>query len=575
MTANLYNYFSGLQVSSTEIANAESLAQSVLAARYPDMDFREGTGLRDLVIRPSATLMALLQKALGFYFSQNTLQGVDNTTPQEFVDQLLSNWFLTRRSGSNSIINARLYFAKQKVVSIPLGVYFSTDGTLKFYPTTSISLPSSSLIFDSSSNEFYLDIDLVSESVGPSYNISSGSLLYFSNFDPYFLHAEINYLSQISIDTESNVDFVARAGTAISTRNLVNLPSIISNLNQAFPLLTRIFPKGAGDVEMVRDKILVNVPYDGGTTPTWIHNGGKVDTYCYGGLSTTNVQLTADPTGKVSLTGPIYKFVRSSVSLGEADTILYSESFNVINTNTYTVSVPSIRVSSNVGTVTAVNHGFDVGRTITISGSSNEGLNGSFRITGIPSADTFTIVTTAGDMISNNTHMTAQYIIPEYDVGFSSRQELLLDFGIGNAGGTVSFDVWYFEGVSGIQNYLEDPSNKVLCSDNLCRGFNMYSLRVSVLAYNSPAPDSNQVLSITNTYVNSLSSGQPFVISDLQTAIMNLGYSGIKTPIDVSFTYYTRDLLTPTVGVITDILDPNDSTAIFVVDSVYTSSTTI
>ena len=126
-TANLDSYFPGLQVTDLEVAQAELLAQQILEAKFPDTDFREGTAIRDLVVRPSATILAIVNKAITFYFSQNTIQGADNATSQDFIDKILSNWFLARKQGSQSVINARLFFAKQKSVSLVQSVYFSTD----------------------------------------------------------------------------------------------------------------------------------------------------------------------------------------------------------------------------------------------------------------------------------------------------------------------------------------------------------------------------------------------------------------------------------------------------------------
>src|SRR4051812_41768350 len=192
--ADLYSILPGTQVSDNEILEAELVAIQILQAKYPDTDLREGTGLRDLVIRPAATLLALVNKSLVFYYVQNTLAGVNDDTPQDLVDKIMSNWFLTRKSGTKAVINARLFFARQKDVSLTTDVFFSTDGTLKYFPLSNISVPSASLTFDAFANEYYFDMELTAESEGEDYNISSGSLLYFSNFDPYFLRAEINFL---------------------------------------------------------------------------------------------------------------------------------------------------------------------------------------------------------------------------------------------------------------------------------------------------------------------------------------------------------------------------------------------
>lgn len=258
--ADLYSVLPGLQPSSQDVLEAELLAKQILETKYPTLDLREGTGLRDLLIRPLAVFVALTRNGLDYLLSQNTLSTVDDTTPSDLVDSILSNWFLTRKIGTQSVISARIYFSRRKNVAVSTDIYFSTDNTLKFYPSDSYTFSSDSLVYDSYSNEYYVDVDLNAEKEGSAYNIGSGSLLYFSNFDPYFLRAEINYLKEASIESESNTQFISRAKTAISTRNLINDPSIDSNLKEEFNYIDRLVTVGMGDTDMVRDKIKAVFP---------------------------------------------------------------------------------------------------------------------------------------------------------------------------------------------------------------------------------------------------------------------------------------------------------------------------
>jgi hypothetical protein len=253
--ADLYSILPGLTPTSDQIQQAELLAVQTLQAQYPDLDLRTGTAVRDLVIQPTAFMMALLEQALNYYFENNTIAGITNDTPSTILDEILSNWFLTRNLGTYAVISVRLYFARQKNVVLSSSTYFSPDNNLLYYPTASTTIPAASMSYDNNLNEWYVDVQLQAASQGTSYNLSSGNLLYFSNFDPYFLSASINYLVTASIAGETNAQFINRASTAISTRNLINNPSIISNLEAEFNYLTQVVPIGYGDPEMVRDQI--------------------------------------------------------------------------------------------------------------------------------------------------------------------------------------------------------------------------------------------------------------------------------------------------------------------------------
>jgi hypothetical protein len=436
---------------------------------------------------------------------------------------------------------------------------------------------------------------------------------------------------------------------AISTRNLINVPSISTNLMDYFSALDGVKSVGFGDAEMTRDQIKVLVP--GVTDPVWIHNGGCVDVYCRTPVASSIVQLTTDNTGKVKLTGAIYKFERSLVTGGNSDDTLpsylskpvtsitssgttatvtctahgyatgtkvtimgagpagYNGEFVITNTgaNTFTytlastltspatgtitanVPVPftwansyvlstvptSITRTGSVATVTSANHGLMIGDRVNVSGANQVQYNGTFVVTDVPTRDTFcykvdsSAVTPAGGVLS------FKYVDRQNDVGFSDRQSITVDFGGTYANQTVSFTLYHHNNIDGYQGYLSDANKRVLCGDLLARGFNLTMLDLVITAYNGPSPDAQECNDVTIAYLASLSPGQPFVMADLLAKLYEAGITTIKTPVDITYTKYWNDLLGPTTGTITDVLDPADTCNIFVVNSMETDNQAI
>lgn len=798
--SNLYSVISGITPTSSEIVEAQLLAKQILQAQYPDLDLRTGTALADLVLTPNAFLLALINKGLNYYFAQNTIAGITDDTDQDILNAVLSNWFLTRNLGTYAVISARLYFARQKNVTLSSNVFFSPDNTLMYFPQATVTINSAAMSYDSSQNEYYFDINLQAAAQGTQYNLASGSLLYFSNFDPYFLHAEINFLVDSSTSGETNSEFISRASTAISTRNLINNPSIISNLQQTFNYLDRVVPIGMGDPEMIRDQIqaifnpetprlLINLSsvgtlatatlpdhgwftgqivtltgsnptsYNGTysitvvdtntftyvlsgdaavvtgfptvqsvTNPVLLHNGGMVDIYCDDSLATSIVQLTTDAAGVASLTGPVYSFSRSEISGGSiADTIPYQanvaissstlnasggyiniastghglttgtdvaisglvqtltvsaitctnlvvsatvtahglstgtsvvvagvtpvqycgtftvtvvdantlsyvvpanipttgsgsvmtmtnptlvgtfpitvlgpNSFNILigtlwanavttgtlvvsynviytatNTNLQSLTIETMVCSGTTVTVTIPNHGLTVNRYITIAGATPTSYNGQWLISDVVNSNqfTFTVPSTIGSAAGGS--MTATSVIPWYDYGFSSDQAISISFGTGYANSTASFQINYFGNVDSVQTYLTDPTNRVICANVIARGFNFYQLDVGVVAYNGPAPDQNLVQTTLQTYLQALGTGAILIVSDLVSALSVAGVTNIQSPPSITYTKYTRDLITPITGTITDYLDPNDRTNIFILGTVTTATANV
>lgn len=645
---DLFSYMPGIELTQNELLNAELLTYQILSAKFPDLDLREGTALRDMVLRPSATLLAMVNKALVFYFVQNSLDGVNDQTPQVFVDKLMSNWFITRLQGNRSIVNARLFFAKSKSIGLPADIFFSPDNVLKFYPTSSVSFSSDQLTYDSGSNEYYVDVDLVADKSGVLYNITSGSLIYFSNFDPYFLHAEINFLKQTAEDVESNSAFIERTKTAISTRNLINSPSITSKLLEDFSLIDQVTTFGFGDTEMVRDLIKILVP--GVADPIWVHDGGKVDIFCRVPLASAILQLTTDSQGKINLTGSIYKFSRSSISGGVLDDTVpfyeskvisslvsvagvatatcsghgytsgtsitiqgslngYNGTYTITSTgaNTFTfpvavglatpstgaataniptafsttdafqTSLPITSLIQAAGTATATlaNHGLTMGERFTVSGAAQAAYNGTFEVLSAPTKDTITFQVPSGTTSPATGTILATFVDRRNEVGFSNRQDLILDFGVGQANKTASFIVYFHQNIDGIQAYLESPDKRVICADYLARGHNLTELTIEITGYNSIAPSSALASTVIIAYLASLNPGQPFIMADLLSKLYTAGITTIKTPLDISYIKYWNDNLGTTSGTIVDVLNPEDTKNIFILGSVTTTSASI
>lgn len=370
MATDLYSVISGLEVTPDEILQAEMMAEKILEAKFPDLDLRQGTGLRDLVIRPGATLLALVNKALVYYYSQRSISDVTDSTPTEIVDKVLSNWFMERKAGKKSVVSARLYFATKKNVYVGTESFFSPDNKKKFYPVTSYTIPSGSLTYDSFSGEYFYDIDLSADTEGPDYDLTSGSLLYFSNFDPYFLRGEINYLKEISAVTETNTKFLERAKTAVSTRNLINIPSVKNRIAEDLDYVKVCTPIGFGEEEMMRDLVKVYNPIS--ESGTQIHIGGKTDIYAKLDLQTSVIQFPSNSNGDVLIPGAYYEVSRSTYSGGSSDDTL---------PKTYEVVVQSLTQSGGVATLTALSHGAVPGSKVAISDAVPSGYNGSHVVT--------------------------------------------------------------------------------------------------------------------------------------------------------------------------------------------------
>jgi hypothetical protein len=652
--ADLYSVITGIEPDQQDIIEAELLAKQIVEANFPDMDLREGTAARDLVLRPAAFILALCKKGSDYYFAQNTLAGIDDTSSTEIVDSLLGNLFLERNTGSYAVINVRLYFARQKSVSLSTATSFSTDGSLTYFPATAMTLPQTALQYDSYQNEWYVDVDLVASEKGTDYNLSSGSLLYFSNFDPYFLHAEINYLSQSSTASETNTQFISRASTAISTRNLINKPSIDSILRQTFNTLNRVTSIGAGDTECYRDQVLIrgattligtslscyfnstattvtvylpghslfnsalvsieetsglfplvilrapitvvdsntftlpvpfSIPYrtlascrvSSVDMDIYAHQGGAVDIFCAETVSSKVYQYTLDTNGVCQVIGPVYSISRSSVSGGSSeDTVATGVSFSVDNPYKLTQSCTIAVNTDGTLLVSASNLPVKVGRTVKLAGWPSISATQLVEVSSILSDTSFIAGKGFGStVIGTGLTPTLSFVDPKHDVGFSERQALNVSFGALNAGKTVTLELGYFPQTESVQGYLDLSDSRVLCGDYLARGYDVYLLDITAVSYIAPAPGTGAIQLALDTYLKTLGAGSELILSDLVASLTSAGIEGLKTPLGVTYNYYSKDVIGHTSGVIVDVIKPISPTSIFLVNSVTTSLGTV
>jgi hypothetical protein len=507
MAQDLFQVLDGLQVSDAEIREAEIFSVNYLQPLYPDLDLREGTALRDTSIRAAATLLALARKGFTYYFTINSLANVTDETPVETVDALMSNYFLNRKAGSNSKLVARLYFAISKNVTISSSLFFSTNNEQFFFPVETVSSTADSLEYDSSRQQYYLDVDLESESAGDEYNIESGQILFFSTFDPFFVGGDILFLKERSITTETNTQFVNRAGSAISTRNLINQPSIEERILETFNFFSNVTSVGMGETEMVRDLVTVRA----GTPPEFvkIHIGGHVDVYVQSQVEVIEEQFTIDD----SINGFIL----------EGD---YSPVFDIERVPGSTDTIP-----------------FDTEDEV-------EGFD--------------SVITTIRYAIAlENYSPLGEPIEPRHDLGLSSKQRVIIKLldseGYSNnhfIGGTATFRMKRVTGLQSLQSFFDNSLSRVLCADLLARSYELYIVSPDIRTHGLTDVGVFTADLYVRKYIDSLAPGEPFVISELLEVLSrDAGIEGIVTPVNVPYTLVKKNL-EEEAGTVDSIISP-------------------
>lgn len=494
MATDIFSRIEGLVLGKEDLLEAELFAQQYLEDAFPSYDFRQGTSLRDMTVRPNALILALINKALKNYYDESDVLNMTNATDNDLVDRKLSNLFITRRMGTKAVISTRLYFTfpagNPATLSIPSSAYFSTDNILKYYPeSTTVVRPITDtpiegnyyFKYDSGEGMWYVDIPMKAEVPSNDYNLEDGELLYFTLFSPYFIRGIVLSLVETAITAESNTDMVKRAYTSISTRNLINIPSIEARLLDNFNFIRNVYVVGLGNDYLYRDLIDVADAVDPQIIRTY-HRGSMVDVLVDTDIAVSKVQLTTDGDGRIYLSGPIYQISRATGPTSDTIEIDSEYTVSIENSTTYDEdSVPSD---------------------------------------------------------------------PELDVGLSSRQRTVIEFSATDTYQTATFDLKVFTGLNSIQEYFNSDKNRVVVADYLARTFEPVFIDVHINTHGA-APDisknaGKEVIASVRTsvqeYIRSIPNGGTLYVSSIIDAIISSGHTDIVMPITVSATLFNRNM---------------------------------
>jgi len=247
---------------------AEAVLVDLTRAAYPSLDLRRGTVLRDLLIRPAASVYALNTDRLTELQNKMSLVtlSTDETADPSDVDAILANFGVERNTGNKAtgpvmvrVDAARDYVLAENFRFITLdGLVFLTTRpyTVRLDPDTTAG--DIQLYRSDDGTYYYFVIDLIAETEGAQYSISQGTALDAGNTLFGFVAGEAYSDFSGGVDEESIQEVLARLPAAVSYRALESRTSIDAKLREYFEdtavRIQSISSQGYGDRTQLRDK---------------------------------------------------------------------------------------------------------------------------------------------------------------------------------------------------------------------------------------------------------------------------------------------------------------------------------
>lgn len=239
-----------------------------------DIDTRPTSALYDLVIIPLSLIYASIKAEIDYIMISRSISNAEYL-PDDEMDLLASNLFITRRSGTLSKGVVYYYFSEPIDTTIPKGAQIESEDGLIFIVDEAVIISHGAMSVNMSYGMYYLSVNVTAAGYGEEYNLAAEKIIRSIFSVPNAIKVTNPNAIAGGGERESNVQMAERMRTAITSRNLITKRSINTTLLDTYPFITEIQTVGFGDEDMVRDTQVVVV----NSTDYTMHMGGCVDVY--------------------------------------------------------------------------------------------------------------------------------------------------------------------------------------------------------------------------------------------------------------------------------------------------------
>jgi len=240
-----------------------SSISSFIDSNFSNLDHGPAAGLYDLVIRPSSFVTAIVRSYIAEYEKNRSLSSaLDGAlTSNEIVDSILSNFFISRKSGNKTHGFIRITVEdSNSIYRIPTQATFTTSEGLVFinqqerYATSSPTSPDHTKIFSSAGSSYgYFIIEVEAQENGSEYNIPKNIQLAYSANDSGMISCIADQNFNGGLDDEDNKDMANRVSSSLSARGLFSQASIESYISNSVPWARYVQIQGISSLYMHRN----------------------------------------------------------------------------------------------------------------------------------------------------------------------------------------------------------------------------------------------------------------------------------------------------------------------------------
>jgi len=248
-------------VSDNDYLVAERFLIESVRDMYPEMDPDTGSAFNDLVVTPSAKLLALSMVQINEFYNTFNLDNSELIQSDSAVDATLGRYFLSRDTGATAKGLVNIVVNTLKTYVIPAGASFRTDSGLVFTsPVSMRAVVSSELLTNLNDvllkpykgSQYYFTISVEAEDVGTEYNITQNTSLTFATTLAEIAGSFAAASFTGGADSESNAEAIARLPERFSVATISTVPSI-KNLVFTSTGINDVSVVSKGNAALLRD----------------------------------------------------------------------------------------------------------------------------------------------------------------------------------------------------------------------------------------------------------------------------------------------------------------------------------
>lgn len=291
----------------------EAVMINMIRAKYPRLDLRSGTVLRDLLVKPDSAVGSVFSMQAEEQRNCSSIQRLlereeaGEEIDAEDVNAILSNFNMESISGTPATGVVKVVVSNENNCTLLEGFEFSTitGETFRVTKTTTATLSpiddSQTRLFDNVTSYWFL-VQVECTENGSAGNIGQGTALEPDGEIMYFVSATAYGTFSGGSDVEDLSKTVGRIKQSLSVRGLVNRTAIESQLRDAFdgtehPIVA-ISVCGYGNEAQRRDKHNAFGVAVGGRSDIYVRN------FTYLPTVSITAEGTLDESGKYSITIP-------------------------------------------------------------------------------------------------------------------------------------------------------------------------------------------------------------------------------------------------------------------------------